>query len=170
VQVLRILSRKPTNRQKATEGDVAAIVRHLNGASHKVAAECAKVILNLCFERANVSRLLKCNGVAPLVSLLKSPDIDVQASACGVIQSICYLVRPRPLLAVITCVHAGFPLSCFYAKEAMHSVNTIPILRTRLICCFPFPEKMQISCPGRTALSICVKVLPDSWLDKVILK
>lgn len=92
-QVLRILSRKPANRQKVAEGDVAAIVRHLTGASRAVAAECANVILNLCFERANVSRLLKCNGVAPLVSLLKSPDTDVQASTCGVIQSICYLVR-----------------------------------------------------------------------------
>lgn len=92
-QVLRILSRKPVNRQKAAEGDVAAIVRHLTGASREVAAECANVILNLCFERANVSRLLKCNGVAPLVSLLKSPDMDVQASTCGVIQSICYMVR-----------------------------------------------------------------------------
>ena len=73
---------------------MAAVVRHLTGASHAVAAECANVILNLCFERANVSRLLKCNGVAPLVSLLKSSNADVQASACGVIQSICYLVSP----------------------------------------------------------------------------
>ena len=96
-QVLRILSRKQANRQRAAEGDVAAIVRHLTGASQAVAAECANVILNLCFERANVSRLLKCNGVAPLVSLLKSPDADVQASTCGVIQSICYMVRPPTL-------------------------------------------------------------------------
>ncbi|CAL8462930.1 g2464 [Coccomyxa elongata] len=95
LKVLRILSRKPANRQKVAEGDVAAIVRHLTGASRAVAGECANVILNLCFERANVSRLLKCNGVAPLVSLLKSPDTDVQASTCGVIQSICYLGRGR---------------------------------------------------------------------------
>ena len=94
-QVLRILFRKQANRRQVTQDDMSALVRHLQQArsSLGVAAECASVISNLCHERRNVSALLQCGGVGPLKSLLGSADADVQASAAGALQSICFQVR-----------------------------------------------------------------------------
>jgi exonuclease I len=80
-------------RKSVAQHDIAAVARLLLiRNSSAVAAECANVILNLCFEQANINELLMCNGVAPLVTLLRNNDDEVQANACGVIQSICCLV------------------------------------------------------------------------------
>ncbi|EIE27270.1 ARM repeat-containing protein [Coccomyxa subellipsoidea C-169] len=152
--VLRILSRKPANRQKATEGDVAAVVRHLTGASHAVAAECANVILNLCFERANVSRLLKCNGVAPLVSLLKSSNADVQASACGVIQSICYLGRGRQ--AARDCAAIPELLAVLRSEDGKVRVRAVGALHN--LSCDPQSVRMTRRCNGIGPLVALLKL------------
>jgi hypothetical protein len=97
MQVLRVLSRKKANRRQIVPADVAALVRHLQQlqarSSPAVAAECANVLSNLCYERSNVSALIKSSGMAPLVSLLGSPSADVQASAAGAVQSICFQVE-----------------------------------------------------------------------------
>ncbi len=57
-----------------------------------IAAEAANAVLNICYERDNVARVLRCDGVAPLIRLLSQPDGDVQANAAGAIQSICFQV------------------------------------------------------------------------------
>ena len=90
---------------------MAALVRHLQQArsSPAVAAECANVLSNLCYERSNVGALLKCSGLAPLVSLLSSPNADAQASAAALVQSICFQVEhvlpPQLSNACMSSVH-----------------------------------------------------------------
>ena len=86
-----MLYRKQANRATVTEGDLAALVQHLQQArgSPRTAAECASVISNLCHEHANVRALLRCGAVTPLAALLGSTHADVQTAAAGAIQSIC---------------------------------------------------------------------------------
>ncbi|KAK9824307.1 hypothetical protein WJX72_009322 [[Myrmecia] bisecta] len=96
LKVLKIISRKQTNRQRIGEHGIYAVLKHLRRpANPKVAAEGANVILNVCYEKANVDLVLRCNGVPPLIKFLSHADADVQANAAGAVQSICFQEKGR---------------------------------------------------------------------------
>ena len=47
--------------------------------SSSAAGEAANVVLNICYERDNVSLIMDCGGVPPLISFLSRDAEDLQA-------------------------------------------------------------------------------------------
>ena len=98
-KILKVLLRKPVNRLSLGKNGLTTLVRSLNRlhAERKgiVAAEMCNVILNTCYDGANVQLFLEVEGLKPLVLLLRSRDPVVLASALGVIQGLCYVPSGR---------------------------------------------------------------------------
>ncbi|PNH03586.1 Vacuolar protein 8 [Tetrabaena socialis] len=91
LRALKILSRKQPNRLRFGPAGLRAVITVLaNPLNNKVAAEGANVLLNVCYEVANVHALLETPGVQQLLLFLTEEDEEVQANAAGAIQSICF--------------------------------------------------------------------------------
>lgn len=91
LKALKILSRKQENRLKFGIAGIRAILFHLNPAkTNAIAAEGSNVLLNACYERANVMHLLQTSGVECIVGFLRIQVPEVQANAAGAMQSICF--------------------------------------------------------------------------------
>ena len=91
LRVLKILSRKGENRKTVTASHVRVIVQVLRDPpEERIASECTNVVLNICYERENVQKVLDMDGVAPLVNFLSAKDPALQANASGAIQSISF--------------------------------------------------------------------------------
>jgi len=91
LKVLKVLSRKHDNRMALGNEGIKVIMKFMiNPKNTKIAGEGANVILNICYEKENVTGVLKHGGVQPLVGFLRSADQDLQANAAGAIQSICF--------------------------------------------------------------------------------
>jgi len=75
---LKVLSRKEVNRKAIGAKAIAQLLKHLSDQSvgTKIQAEGANVVLNICYEKQNVSAVLACGGASTLV--LKS-----NPSSCG---------------------------------------------------------------------------------------
>ena len=75
LKTLKILSRKFENRARLGERVVADVVRVLaEERSAAVMGEAANVVLNVCYERENVQRVIAAGGVPPLIALLPPPS------------------------------------------------------------------------------------------------
>lgn len=90
LQVFKILFREHDNRCAIGELGVASIVDALGSSCGDVAREAANVVLNMCYHSANVDHILDAGAMAPLLQLLLHDDPEIQASACGALQSICF--------------------------------------------------------------------------------
>ena len=95
--VLKIVHRKAPNRRVFGPKGVAALTKVLNlKAGHDVAREACNVTLNMCYDPANVTAFLDGgDGLPALVRHLSSRDHEVQASAAGALQSVCFQARGR---------------------------------------------------------------------------
>ena len=77
--MLKILSRKAINRDTASLAVATAVVAQLQRpATTRIAAEAANVVLNLCYESANVQLIIDAGGAAPLAALLGDQDAQVR--------------------------------------------------------------------------------------------
>ena len=92
LRAVKILSRKHENRMTFGDNGVAAVCRVLKKGyvNPRVAGEGANVVLNVCYERANVDMVIRAGGVPPLVKALGATDRDLVANAAGAIQSVCF--------------------------------------------------------------------------------
>jgi hypothetical protein len=96
LQILKILLRKPVNRQALGVFGVEAIAGVLTmTSSPEVLSECANVILNMCYDHRNVALFLDAGGLALLLPLVVSAEAACQASSLGALQSILYTRRGR---------------------------------------------------------------------------
>uniref|UniRef100_A0A7S0VCG2 Protein HGH1 homolog n=1 Tax=Hemiselmis tepida TaxID=464990 RepID=A0A7S0VCG2_9CRYP len=90
-RVLKVLSRKAHNRTALEDGDMKTVVHYMHKPkSSQVASEVSSVVLNLCYEKENVVRFIKCKGVPFLLDFVRDPDDDVAANAAGALQSLSY--------------------------------------------------------------------------------
>lgn len=66
---LKVLSRKEVNRKAVGAKAIAQLLKHLSNQSvgTKIQAEGANVVLNICYEKENVSAVLACGGASTLV-------------------------------------------------------------------------------------------------------
>lgn len=67
---LKVLSRKEVNRRAVGAKAIAQLLKHLSDqtAGTKIQAEGANVVLNICYEKENVSAVLACGGASTLVT------------------------------------------------------------------------------------------------------
>jgi hypothetical protein len=134
LKTLKILSRKYENRIRLGEVLVEDLVRVLSeDRSAAVAGEAANVVLNVCYERENVARIIQAGGVPPLISLLANPDLDLQANAAGAIQSICFQTEGRSYVREMGAIPAVLPLLSSpslkvqtRAVGAVHNISSEP--------------------------------------------
>ncbi|KAL3905921.1 MAG: hypothetical protein SGPRY_010741 [Prymnesium sp.] len=134
LKTLKILSRKYENRVKLGERIVTDLVRVLGQRSvPAVLGEAANVVLNICYERENVQRILQAGGVPPLVELLCSKDAELQANAAGAIQSICFQPEGRTYVRELGAIPSVLPLLTSdslkvqtRAVGAIHNISSEP--------------------------------------------
>jgi len=134
LKALKILSRKFDNRIRLGELIVPDLVRVLSEErTSAVLGEAANVILNVCYERDNVERIIACGGVPPLISLLSSHELDLQANAAGAIQSICFQTEGRSFVREMGAIQAVMPLLSSpslkvqtRAVGAVHNISSEP--------------------------------------------
>jgi hypothetical protein len=111
LKALKILSRKYDNRARLGPHIVGPLVEVLHQRPQAlVAGEAANVILNICYERENVTLIMENGGVPPLVALLREPEQELQANAAGAIQSICFQKEGRRFVRELGAVPAVLPL------------------------------------------------------------
>jgi hypothetical protein len=88
---LKILLRKDGNRQIMSQRFVQNIISIMECSSTPtILTECANVCLNMCYEADNVEKLIDNGGIDSLVRFLGNESPDLQASAAGAIQSVCF--------------------------------------------------------------------------------
>mmetsp|Transcript_16932 Transcript_16932/g.43497 ORF Transcript_16932/g.43497 Transcript_16932/m.43497 type:complete len:342 (+) Transcript_16932:81-1106(+) len=134
LKTLKILSRKYENRIRLGELVVADLVRVLGeDRPSAVLGEAANVVLNVCYERDNVARIIAAGGVPPLIGLLSSTELDLQANAAGAIQSICFQTEGRSYVREMGAIPAVLPLLSSpslkvqtRAVGAVHNISSEP--------------------------------------------
>lgn len=134
LKTLKILSRKYENRVRLGELIVDDLVRVLGEQrSAAVSGEAANVVLNVCYERDNVQRIINAGGVPPLITLLGAPELDLQANAAGAIQSICFQAEGRSYVREMGAIPAVLPLLSSpslkvqtRAVGAVHNISSEP--------------------------------------------
>jgi len=112
LKCMKILTRKYDNRVRLGEHIVEDLVEVLHDrVSIDVAAEASNVVLNICYERENVVRLVHADGVPPLVQFASdNENADLQANAAGAIQSICFQKEGRSFVREQGAIQAILPL------------------------------------------------------------
>lgn len=134
LKTLKILSRKYENRVRLGELIVPDLVRVLGEQrSPPVLGEAANVVLNVCYERENVARIIAAGGVLPLIALLGAPELDLQANAAGAIQSICFQTEGRSYVREMGAIPAVLPLLSSSSLKvitravgAVHNISSEP--------------------------------------------
>lgn len=105
LRTLKILLRKEANRRQIDVGTVQSIIEILKfPRSGDIAGETCNVVLNMCYEKGNIDKIVRLNGVQPLIAFLPAPDGKLQASACGALQSICYQKNGRDAALALKCI------------------------------------------------------------------
>lgn len=110
-KALKILLRKPINRDGIGRFGVKCMVSALSRQTQRVTSATAEVgnaILNACYDGANVGTFLELGGISPLLHLLRSRDHAVQGSALGVLQSLCFVSFGRRAVIEDETVSAGW--------------------------------------------------------------
>lgn len=113
LKTLKILSRKYDNRVRLGSlvcDDLVSLLSASEDGALAVAAEAANVVLNICYEKENVTRIMAAGGVTPLLKLLARPQADLQANAAGAIQSICFQRDGRSAVREEGAIPALMPL------------------------------------------------------------
>ncbi len=133
---LKILSRKQQNRKTIGPKGFECLTRAIDFVKGvpTLAAECANVILNFCYEKANVEHFLGCNGVPVLAEYLGSENIQVQANTAGALQSISFHEEGRKQLRatrsilprVIAFLRSSDPKVKARAVGALHNLSSDP--------------------------------------------
>ena len=161
LQVLKVLSRKRINRDGAPSAVLAAAVAQLRTPlTTRAAAEAANVILNLCYESANVDAVTLAGGAAPLATALASADPQLQGNAAGAVQSICYQRKGRVAMRdvglvprLVELLHAEHAKVATRAVGALHNVSSdaeaIRIIRRWIFCHRDSACAMLASCAKR---------------------
>lgn len=134
LKALKILSRKYENRVRLGETIVADLVRVLGeDRQPAILGEAANVVLNVCYERDNVARIIAAGGVTPLIALLGATQLDLQANAAGAIQSICFQSEGRSYVREMGAIPAVLPLLSSpslkvqtRAVGAVHNISSEP--------------------------------------------
>ena len=134
LKTLKILSRKFENRVQLGELIVGDLVRVLGeDRSPQVLGEAANVVLNVCYERENVQRIISAGGVPPLIALLGATELELQANAAGAIQSICFQQEGRSYVREMGAIPAVLPLLSSpslkvqtRAVGAVHNISSEP--------------------------------------------
>lgn len=134
LKTLKILSRKYENRVRLGEIIVGDLVRVLNHCTVSTTlGEAANVVLNICYERENVQRIIDGGGVPPLVRLLASDNPELQANAAGAIQSICFQAEGRTYVRELGAIPAVLPLLSSESLKvqtravgAVHNISSEP--------------------------------------------
>lgn len=110
-RTLKILLRKPVNRDSLGKFGVRCIVQALMRQAQRVTAatpEIGNTTLNACYNGANVMLFLEEGCMAPLLQLLKARDTAVQRSTLGALQSLCFVSWGR--MALLTEGDVSFAL------------------------------------------------------------
>ena len=112
LKMLKILTRKYDNRVRLGEHIVEDLVEVLHQrVSVPCSGEASNVVLNICYERDNVVRLVSAGGVPPLISFAKDDsNADLQANAAGAVQSICFQKEGRTFVREHGAIEAVLPL------------------------------------------------------------
>ena len=112
LKMLKILTRKYDNRVRLGEHIVEDLVEVLHlRVSVACSGEASNVVLNICYERDNVVRLVSAGGVPPLISFAKDDSqADLQANAAGAVQSICFQKEGRTFVREHGAIEAVLPL------------------------------------------------------------
>ena len=122
----KVLLRKQCNRANLGAAGVRAVGLLVSiSRSHAVAAEGSNALLNMCYDASNVGLLVEEVGLEFLIRFLEANDVDVQASAAGALQSICFQYMGRAAANDHHVVQALVPL-----LTSTHSV-----VRDRAIGC-----------------------------------
>eukprot|EP01023_Acetabularia_acetabulum_P018389 TRINITY_DN19287_c1_g1_i1.p1 TRINITY_DN19287_c1_g1~~TRINITY_DN19287_c1_g1_i1.p1 ORF type:complete len:341 (-),score=14.82 TRINITY_DN19287_c1_g1_i1:176-1198(-) len=103
LKVLKILCRNDKNRRYVSDEAIRTMIlwmthRGKNSVDDEIATESANVLLNLCYQRENVNRCIKCQGLPLLLECLKDESNNrhkLRRSAAGAIQSICFQKKGR---------------------------------------------------------------------------
>jgi hypothetical protein len=112
LKMLKILTRKYDNRVRLGSHIVEDLVEVLHQRlSVECSGEASNVVLNICYERDNVVRLVSAGGVPPLISFAKDDShADLQANAAGAVQSICFQKEGRTFVRELGAIEAVLPL------------------------------------------------------------
>lgn len=97
-RMIKMLLRKQINRNSINKQGILAVVCALQRqvANRTIAAaEIANVVLNTCYDGANVVSFLEEGGMPLLLRLLETRDENVQASVLGAIQGVCFVPLGR---------------------------------------------------------------------------
>lgn len=98
-KTLKILLRKSSNRQSLGRMGISLLVNALEKqvvSRTPAAAELGNVVINSCYNGdANVRSFVECNGLTPLLQLLRTQDIDLVQSVLGALQGICFVPYGR---------------------------------------------------------------------------
>lgn len=108
IRILKVLLRKPANRLSLGRNELTTLVRALTRLQverrNAAVAELCNVVLNSCYDGANVQSFIELDGLKPLIALLRSRDVIVQASTLGVLQGLSFVpsgrqkIRQEPML------------------------------------------------------------------------
>ena len=97
--ILKILLRKPCNRLSLGKYGMSSIIRSMlrlqTGKNITASAEMCNVVLNTCYDGANVQLLVELNGIVPILKYLKSKETAVLCSSLGALQGLCYVPLGR---------------------------------------------------------------------------
>ena len=107
--------REPSNRQVVRKADIATFMEHLRlQAAPCTTSECAKALLNSCFEPANAVRVADPASLSTICSILDNKhDEELQAALTNIIQSICLQVeRAASLCCLSLTVWLGMSYTC----------------------------------------------------------
>ena len=107
--------REPSNRQVVRKADIATFMEHLRlQAAPCTTSECAKALLNSCFEPANAVRVADPASLSTICSILDNKhDEELQAALTNIIQSICLQVeRAASLCCLSLTVWLGMSYAC----------------------------------------------------------
>jgi hypothetical protein len=100
-KTLKILLRKEVNRKSlgrlGVQLLVTALQRQAQPASRTLAApELGNVVINTCYNGdANVRTFVECNGLPPLLLLLRSSEVAIVQSVLGALQGVCFVPLGR---------------------------------------------------------------------------
>ena len=133
---LKILSRKQQNRRAVVLEGFERLASCADFVANvpTLAAECANVVLNFCYEKRNVGLFLSCRGVDLLDRYLESKDAGVQASTAGALQSVSFheegrrQVRERGglLPKIVGLLGSSDPKVKARAVGALHNLSSDP--------------------------------------------
>jgi hypothetical protein len=102
-RMIKILLRKMANRMSigafGMSSILSALHRQASGANRNAAAsEIGSMVLNTCYDGANVLEFLEGGGVPLLVNMLRSRDPGIQVSVLGALQGVCFVPSGRQIV------------------------------------------------------------------------